>query len=294
MNISSDNISSQITNRFPVAQTITGEGRESANVTATVTAAASAPIILSGAENNGISENPTYQRPINQPPASLNPTEQTQANDTPSASSQARATEDADNNRQQEKSNESHRAAATQEQYSDVELKQIRSLKMRDSEVLAHERAHSAVGGQYAGSPTYSYQSGPDGVKYAVGGEVSIDTSKVANDPQATLQKAQQIKAAALAPAAPSAQDRRVAAKADQMAAQARNDLLQGQENSVSKGSVASGSDEASVSDHFTGVEYLEKENNLQQSLNNRMQQISSLYQNSSASRTSPTFQIQI
>lgn len=294
MNISSDNISSQITNRFPVVQTITGEGRESANVTATVTAAASAPITLSGAEHDGISENPTYERPINQPPAALNPTEQTQASDTPSASSQARATEDADNNRQQEKPNESRSAAATQEQYSDIELKQIRSLKMRDSEVLAHERAHSAVGGQYAGSPTYSYQSGPDGVKYAVGGEVAIDTSKVANDPQATLQKAQQIKAAALAPAAPSAQDRRVAAKADQMAAQARNDLLQGQENSSSKGSAAIGSDEPSVADHFTGAEYLEKENNLQQSLNNRIQQISSFYQNSSASKTTPAFQIQI
>lgn len=37
------------------------------------------------------------------------------------------------------------------------------------------------------------YKTGPDGVKYAVSGEVLIDTSRVPGDPQATLQKAQLI-----------------------------------------------------------------------------------------------------
>ena len=44
-------------------------------------------------------------------------------------------------------------------------------------------------------------------------------------DPEATLQKALQLKRAALAPAQPSQQDRRVAANAQQLAIEARADL---------------------------------------------------------------------
>jgi len=83
----------------------------------------------------------------------------------------------------------------------------------------------AAGGGLVRGGPTYTYQRGPDGRTYAVGGEVSLDTSSVPGDPEATLRKAQQVKAAALAPANPSAQDRAVAASAESMAAQARQDL---------------------------------------------------------------------
>ena len=101
----------------------------------------------------------------------------------------------------------------------------IDQLKARDREVRNHEAAHAAVGGQYAGSPSYTFQQGPDGKKYAVGGEVSIDVSKVANDPQATLQKAEIVRAAALAPAQPSAQDRQVAAQASQMATEAKQEI---------------------------------------------------------------------
>ena len=101
----------------------------------------------------------------------------------------------------------------------------VSKLKARDREVRAHEAAHAAVGGQYAGAPTYTYQRGPNGVNYAVGGEVSISTSEIAGDPEATLQKALQVQRAALAPAEPSSQDRKVAAQASQMAAQARIDI---------------------------------------------------------------------
>lgn len=95
-----------------------------------------------------------------------------------------------------------------------------------DQEVRRHEAAHLAAGGGLVrGGPTYTYQRGPDGRTYAVGGEVSLDTGSVPGDPEATLQKAQQVKAAALAPANPSAQDRAVAASAEGMAAQARQDL---------------------------------------------------------------------
>lgn len=103
------------------------------------------------------------------------------------------------------------------------EQQQVEKLKQRDREVRAHEAAHmAAAGGLAMGGASFSYQRGPDGVMYAVGGEVNIDTSPVPDDPAATLQKAQQVQAAAMAPADPSSQDRQVAAQAAQMAAEAR------------------------------------------------------------------------
>ena len=71
-----------------------------------------------------------------------------------------------------------------------------------------------AAGGQYAGSPSYSYTTGPDGQRYASGGSVPIDSSPVSGDPQATIQKMRQVRAAALAPANPSGADRQIAAQA--------------------------------------------------------------------------------
>lgn len=109
------------------------------------------------------------------------------------------------------------------------EQEEIRELAARDREVRRHEQAHAAVGGKYARSPVYEFVRGPDGVRYAVAGEVSIDTSPVAGDPEATISKAQQIRRAASAPAEPSPQDRRVAAEAAVMEAEARIELRQQQ-----------------------------------------------------------------
>jgi hypothetical protein len=95
--------------------------------------------------------------------------------------------------------------------------KQVAELKQRDQEVRRHEAAHAAAGGQFAGAPTFTYTQGPDGKRYATGGEVSIDLSPVSGDPEATARKADQIRAAALAPADPSGQDRAVAAAATKM-----------------------------------------------------------------------------
>ncbi len=105
------------------------------------------------------------------------------------------------------------------------EQKQIQELAARDREVRQHEQNHAAVGGKYAGAPSYEFERGPDGRLYAVGGEVSIDTSPVPNDPEATLEKAEVIQRAALAVAEPSPQDRAVAAAAAAMAAEARAEL---------------------------------------------------------------------
>jgi hypothetical protein len=111
---------------------------------------------------------------------------------------------------------------------SDEDQKKVKELEKRDQTVRTHESAHIAAGGQYVkGGATYQYQKGPDGKMYAVGGEVSIDTTPVKGDPQATVAKMETIKAAALAPADPSGQDRAVAAEASQEEAQARQEEAQ-------------------------------------------------------------------
>lgn len=102
------------------------------------------------------------------------------------------------------------------------EQKQLQKLKETDRKVRQHEMAHLAASGGIAVSgANFQYQRGPDGVNYAIGGDVKIDTSREST-PQATINKAQRIVAAALAPADPSPQDRSVAASARQMEAQAR------------------------------------------------------------------------
>lgn len=112
------------------------------------------------------------------------------------------------------------------EQLTEQEQQKLRELKIRDREVRAHEQAHSAAGGRYAGSASYSFQRGPDGQSYAVGGEVGIDISPVAGEPRATISKMQTVYRAALAPAEPSAQDRRVAAEAASQIVDARAELV--------------------------------------------------------------------
>ncbi len=110
---------------------------------------------------------------------------------------------------------------------TEEERKIVAEMKARDAEVRRHEEAHARTGGQYAGAPSYQYDQGPDGKKYAVSGEVPIDVSPVAGDPAATIRKMETVKRAALAPAEPSSQDRAVAAKADQEKMQARAEQLQ-------------------------------------------------------------------
>lgn len=122
-----------------------------------------------------------------------------------------------------------HRAAAisataTESGLSAEELRLIDALSATDRQVRTHELAHMAAGAGLTGGASFSYQLGPDNQRYAVGGEVSIDTSP-AGDPAATIAKAQQIRAAALAPADPSPQDQKVAAMAAQMASAARAQL---------------------------------------------------------------------
>jgi hypothetical protein len=111
---------------------------------------------------------------------------------------------------------------------------QVAKLKSTDRAVRSHEQAHiSAAGGYAKGGASFSYTRGPDGKLYAVAGEVGIDVSPVAGDPDATMRKAQVVRQAAMAPANPSGQDRAVAAAASQMAQEARTDKVKqtGDEN---------------------------------------------------------------
>lgn len=114
---------------------------------------------------------------------------------------------------------------ANQKERVQQEQKLVDELATTDRAVRSHEQAHAAVAGQYAGTTTYSFVRGPDGISYAVGGEVSIDSSAIPNDPEATIRKAQQIRMAANAPADPSSQDRRVAAQAASLENEARAEL---------------------------------------------------------------------
>lgn len=119
---------------------------------------------------------------------------------------------------------EDTRETARESERLEQDRAELIELAARDREVRAHEQAHVAVGGQYAGGARYQYQRGPDGVNYAVSGEVSIDVSKAAT-PEATIAKAQTVRRAALAPAEPSPQDLRVAAQATLLETRASKEL---------------------------------------------------------------------
>ena len=123
----------------------------------------------------------------------------------------------------------------------------------------------------------------------------------MSGDPQASLQKAKQIKAAALAPAEPSNQDIKVAAKADQMATQARNEILAENANDSSAKDANGNSHKSasqpnygtSVPEHFNGQESLSAsnmqvnrsgylmDNETQIQMQDRNLHINELYQNS-------------
>jgi len=116
-------------------------------------------------------------------------------------------------------------ASGSNRELSPEEQQAIQELKQRDREVRAHEMAHLANAGQYAaGGPSYTYQTGPDGRRYAIGGEVPIDVSKE-KTPEETIRKMQTVRRAALAPANPSGADRAIAARAAMRQAEAVREL---------------------------------------------------------------------
>ncbi len=140
-------------------------------------------------------------------------------------------------------------AAKQPGELTEEEKKELETLKETDRKVRAHERAHlAAAAGISISGAQFEYQRGPDGVMYAVGGEVNIDTSPVRGDPQATLEKAQKIERAAMAPVDPSPQDYKVAAQARQMAAEARIEMMK---QTQSEGSAAADASSSALGQPF-------------------------------------------
>jgi len=111
------------------------------------------------------------------------------------------------------------------EKLSEDEKRLVADLQSRDAEVRAHEAAHQS-GGASTGGASYTYQKGPDGKMYAIGGEVSVSFS-TGSTPQETIANAQAVIASALAPADPSAQDMAVASSAMVMMMRAQQQIAQ-------------------------------------------------------------------
>ena len=82
----------------------------------------------------------------------------------------------------------------------------IRRLQARDREVRQHEQAHAAALGMYAGVISYTYQIGPDGHAYAIGGSTEIRGGSDAS-PEGERARARAIRTAASATSEPSAAD---------------------------------------------------------------------------------------
>lgn len=127
----------------------------------------------------------------------------------------------------------------------EADHQETQQLKKRDREVRAHEQAHlGALGAYRSGGASFQFETGPDGQRYAVSGEVPVDVSE-GRTPEETIRKMQTIRRAALAPADPSGADRQVAAQASQIEAQARSELAKPAEESEKSGAPS----EASATD---------------------------------------------
>ncbi|HAS82926.1 MAG TPA: hypothetical protein DCS43_09715 [Verrucomicrobia bacterium] len=113
----------------------------------------------------------------------------------------------------------------------------VRELLARDKEVRAHEQAHASAG---ARNVRFDYQSGPDGRQYAVGGSADIEISASSGDESAKIAQARKMRAAALAPAAPSTQDMAVAAKASRIEAEAMAEASEAQRTKNQTGAFGS------------------------------------------------------
>ena len=137
-----------------------------------------------------------------------------------------------------------------EEELTQQEQREVSELKTTDAEVKAHEHAHkAAAAGLSTSAPNYEYETGPDGKKYVVAGDVNV-SYRSSSDPEVNLKNAQQLRAAALAPADPSSQDRKVAMQAEREIAQARQEILEEQNKPEEEEGAATGT--ASAADAET------------------------------------------
>lgn len=147
-------------------------------------------------------------------------------NNTDNAVSSGEKTAGAENNTQNNTQNSDKNGAQKNiGELSQEEQRLVNELQAADTNVRAHEAAHMAAGGGLTSPASYTYERGPDNKMYAVAGEVGISTGG-GNTPQESLNKAQTIRRAALAPADPSPQDLKVAAQATSMEMSARAQIM--------------------------------------------------------------------
>lgn len=114
----------------------------------------------------------------------------------------------------------------------DESSSQRNALEQTELQIRRHVAAHNAVSPQYVSAPSYSYSPAIDGTRYITSGDVSFETSAIANEPQQTLSKAQLIQRAALAPNDPTPSDFSASQRAQQLAYSARLEMqTSGSEN---------------------------------------------------------------
>lgn len=118
-------------------------------------------------------------------------------------------------------SNNSARDTETKSGDNSSERKQ---LEFSQTQIQRHVESHLAVTAQHSSPPNYQH-SLLDGRLYVVSGDVVFDTSAEPNDAQATLEKAQLIRMASMAPTDPTPQDRNASQQAIMMAAQAKSEI---------------------------------------------------------------------
>jgi len=154
------------------------------------------------------------------------------------------------------KENGEQAASSAEKELSPDDERKVEELRKIDQKVHVHEQAHlSAAAGYARGGAQFEYASGPDGNRYAVAGHVNMDTSRESS-PEKTLQKANTVRKAALAPADPSSADRQIAASMGKMAEEARAELSK---KAVENASADNGSSVDGASESGASVEKDEK-----------------------------------
>ena len=134
----------------------------------------------------------------------------------------AREKEDDSSERTSTSQEEKQKDSSNVNELNPSEKQMLGELQARDAEVRQHEAAHKAAGAP-TGAASYTYQKGPDGRMYAIGGEVSV-TMKSGSTPEETIANAQAVIASAMAPADPSPQDHAVASSARMMMLKAQQE----------------------------------------------------------------------
>jgi len=130
--------------------------------------------------------------------------------------------------------NESTSHATQSNELNVDEKRQVAELQRMDRDIRSAQQMRLSQGaGVVKSGVQYEFERGPDGALYVIGAKVSIDTSKAAT-PEETIKKMARAKAAANAGNA-SIEDRRIAANADAIAADAKQELAKKHHQEITK-----------------------------------------------------------